>query len=95
MLDLGAAIDIDGSAAPVDAAAAPVTAAAPVSAACPSPEPVAGAKGETGRDHAGGDVAGITPVIGIRRIVAVGPVAVDHLRFVPGNVEAFGSAGSM
>ena len=93
VLDMRAAIDVDASTGPVDAAAAPVTAAAPVSAGRPSSQRVACAEHETGRDHAGGDVARIAPVIGVCRIVGVWPVAVDHLRFVIGNVEGIRHGG--
>ena len=87
VLDMRAAIDIDASAGPVDAAAAPIAPATPVSAGSPSPERVGSAECETGRDHAGGNVARITPIVRVCRIVGVWPIAVDHLWFIIGNVE--------
>jgi hypothetical protein len=57
VLNMGAAIDVDASASPVDTAAAPKTTAAPVSAGCPPSERIGSTERETGRDHAGGDIA--------------------------------------
>ena len=87
MLDMGTAIYVDGSAAPVDAAAAPVTAAAPISAGGPPPKPVGRAEGDTCRDEAGADIAGVTPVVGVGGIIGVRPIAKDHLRLIIGHVK--------
>jgi hypothetical protein len=85
VLDMGAAIDVDGSAAPVNPTSAPITSAAPVPAGGPPPKCVGRAERRARRDDAGANVARIAPVVGVSRIVGVRPVTINHLRVVIGT----------
>src|SRR4029079_13856667 len=89
----GAAIDIDGAAAPIDAAAAPIAAAAPVAAPRPAAEPIGRAEGNAGANDAAANIVGISPIIGIGGIIRLRPVSVDDGRFIIGNVDLVGYRG--
>jgi len=56
VLDTGAVIDVDGSAAPVNPTSAPITSAAPVPAGGPPPKCVGRAERQARRDDAGANV---------------------------------------
>ena len=87
VFDACTAVDIDGSATPVDAVAAPKTAAAPISVGCPSPECIGRAKSDTRGDEPGADVAWISPVVGVSRIIRIRPITEDYLRFIIRHVQ--------
>ena len=79
VVDVGRAVDVDVSAAPIEAAAPAIAARRPTA------ERIAGAERQPGRQNCDADIGRRRPVIG--RIVRIRPVTIDHGGIVIRHVE--------
>ena len=85
---VSAGIDIDGP-IDVDVVVAPIASAAPIiSARCPTPERIAGAKRNSARDDSAGDISGRREIVW--RIRRIGPPSVHDGRIVIRHVDRVG-----